>query len=173
MVCLWDRLFHSNLYGIHKMTSMNFKNPTKGALYLFGRGFKVFPVKADGKTPAVTGWQDWATKATEKKITQYGIANSPNWGVYCVGLIVIDIDNKPGKKGTQNFKSFLKGLGKGLPTTFMVKTPTGGYHIYFKGQCKNSVGLVAKDVDVRSTGGYVVAPGSRIEEKEYENIYDI
>lgn len=151
------------------MADISFKNPTKGALYMFERGCKVFPVNAEDKTPAVKGWQQWARKATAKKILQYGTANTfTNWGVSCDDLIVIDIDNKAGKDGSENFKKLLKAENKSLPATFMVRTPTGGYHVYFQGECKNSVGLVAGDVDVRSSGGYVVAPGSRIEEREYE-----
>ena len=150
------------------MANINFKNPTEGALYLFERGFKVFPVK--GKVPALKGWQKWAASATEKKIRNYGVANSPNWGVLCDDLVVIDIDNKSGKKGSENFAKLLKREQKTLPGTFAVQTPTGGIHVYFKGESRNSVGALADDVDVRGTGGYVVAPGSRIGEKEYEII---
>jgi hypothetical protein len=58
----------------------------------------------------------------------------------------------------------------GLPMDgFRVATPSGGLHLYFKTekQVRNSVSRVAKNCDIRGEGGYVVGPGSTIDEKPY------
>ena len=56
--------------------------------------------------------------------------------------------------------------------TFTVRTPNNGWHYYFQDQGQpipsgaNVNGLWR--VDVRSRGGYIVAPGSRLDTGEYE-----
>jgi hypothetical protein len=75
------------------------------------------------------------------------------------GLLVIDVDPD--------------GLGAwsalcdkhAMPPTATVQTPRGGLHVYFAhdfslGDVRNSAGRIAPGIDVRGTGGYVVAPPS-------------
>lgn len=154
---------------IHKSRAFIVR-PIDGALLMFDQGCKVFPVKENGKTPALVGWQDWAETADRKKVENYGTANPlSNWGVYCgaSGLVVIDVDNKDGKDGSKALAE-LQLKNKAFPITFTVRTTTGGLHLYFTGEMPNSVGKIAEGVDVRGIGGFVVAPYSRIDEKEYE-----
>ena len=83
------------------------------------------------------------------------------------GLIVIDIDVK-GEDGKEGFRSFAKleqELGQ-LPKTLTAQTRSGGEHRYFRlpedmelGNATNLKRLVG--VDVRSTGGYVIAPPTK------------
>jgi hypothetical protein len=59
-----------------------------------------------------------------------------------------------------------------LPETYTVRTPSGGGHYYFRlpdghPGVKNSVGVVAPGIDVRSTNGYVLAAGSRTPQGAY------
>lgn len=84
----------------------------------------------------------------------YGIATGERSGV-----IVVDTDLKEGLDG----EAALAALG-GLPETFMVKTPSGGFHRYYKWpgfRVRNSTSEVGPGVDVRGDGGYVVAPYSK------------
>ena len=151
-----------------------FKNPLEGALYLKEKGYKIFPIKPNLKEPAVNGWQEWAEQSTDKKILDFAKANpTSNWGVYAgpSNLAIIDVDNKPGKDGQRSIES-LQLLNEPLPPTFTVKTPTGGLHYYFEGHIKSHVAF-AKDIDTRGEGGYVVAPGSIINEEAYEIINEI
>ena len=62
-----------------------------------------------------------------------------------------------------------------LPETFRTRTPSGGQHIYFRlppgVKIANRAGEFADGVDVRNTGGFVVAEGSiRGDGKAYEQI---
>jgi predicted P-loop ATPase len=76
-------------------------------------------------------------------------------------LVVIDVD---GDRGRQSIAALETEIGT-LPLTAMVRTPRGGWHLYFIfpssldiSRVKNSVGKIAPKVDVRAVGGYVVAP---------------
>ena len=77
-------------------------------------------------------------------------------------LVVIDCDNHNNScAGIDNLARKLK-LSKEaiLSLAFSVKSPSGGYHLYFK--CKNAdnvqstVGVIAPDVDVRAKGGLII-----------------
>jgi hypothetical protein len=147
-----------------------FRRPVDGALHLAKLGYKLFPVTPNGKTPAVEGWQAWAESSTPQQIAQYGIANpTANWGVYCEpsGLLVVDIDNKGGVSGSDTVRGLIEESGKKFPVTLSVATPSGGYHIYFKGSARSRVKALGEGVDVKSLGGYVVAPGSRVNDRCY------
>lgn len=89
-------------------------------------------------------------------------------------LYVLDVDVKKDKDGTKflDEKSLIEGLD--LPSTYTVKTPTGGLHYYFKTSqpLKSGVNIPAKGIDIRGAGGYVVSPLSTIGGTEYEVIND-
>lgn len=73
-------------------------------------------------------------------------------------LVVIDID--PRHKGETSWKQFTRTLV--LKTTLEVKTGGGGTHLYYKmpqTHITNRTNLLP-GVDVRASGGYIVAPGS-------------
>lgn len=152
------------------MQNIVYKRPLDGALAMLSKGFKVFPLGPNSKLPVAKGWQQWAETATEQKVVDYGTANPlSNWGVYCgpSNLFVVDVDNKQGKQGTLHLKE-LQSENSNLPKTLTVQTPTGGLHIYYEGSGKSTTSAITQDVDVKSTGGYVVAPGSVIDGKSYE-----
>ena len=74
-------------------------------------------------------------------------------------LVVLDID--PKNDGDKTFKELIEQHGE-LPNTPCVKTGSGGQHFYFKYPAlavKNKTNLF-QGVDVKSDGGYVVAPPS-------------
>lgn len=127
---------------------------------LKNKGWYVFPVK--GKIPALKG--DWREHSTNKEETifEWSMDGYNGFGVDLEksGLTVIDIDIRPGKSGFDSLKS----LNISLPKTFTVSTPTGGKHLYYKGVTKSGKlrlnGETVDGVDVKSGGGYVVAPSS-------------
>ena len=98
------------------------RQPVDGALLMFDKGYKVFPLKANKKTPSNAGWQKWAETADRQKIENFGTANSMNnWGVYCgpSNLAVIDIDEfiVP-VQGRGSFQKLLKKVS-GTPLTIL------------------------------------------------------
>lgn len=152
------------------MDPVIFSRPVDGALWCIDRGLKVFPCKPNDKKPAFPGWQSWAETASRQKVEDYGRANpTNNWAVYCgaSNIAVIDIDNKGAVKGSQTLTALIEKYGK-IPETLTVATPSGGFHKYYVGNIKSTVAALGPGIDTRSLGGYVVAPGSRIDDKTYE-----
>ena len=144
---------------------------------LAARGFKVFLLKENAKTPLKPGkFLDQAT--SNKDIIDILWTKYPNANIGIAtgeGLTVIDVDTLQhgGENGSESLKNYeiTNGL---LNDTFTVQTPTGGKHIYYvtNNECKNATGLLP-GVDIRGTGGYVVAPGSIINGKEYKIVKDV
>lgn len=144
---------------------------------LAARGFKVFLLKENAKTPLKPGkFLDQAT--SNKDIIDILWTKYPNGNIGIAtgeGLVVIDVDtlHHGGENGSESLKNYeiTNGL---LNDTFTVETPTGGKHIYYvtNNECKNATGLLP-GVDIRGTGGYVVAPGSIINGKEYKIVKDV
>ncbi len=118
---------------------------------------KQFPIAAGAKYPPLV--QSWPTVAKPRS-EWVSAAPGCNWGVSCEGLLVVDVD-------TRNNGHKWSGLDA-LPETLTVRTPSGGEHRYFSlpdghPGVANSASKIAFGVDIKSTGGYVVAPGSKIE----------
>lgn len=160
----------------------------KSALHLSRLGFKLFPVRLNDKRPAVTNWQEWAEDSTTEKIRRYVCdEGNCNWGILpaASGHLVLDIDSGYKKKdkkviktvGDMTLAQLEKVHGK-LPSTFAVRTPSGGRHLYFKGTCRPTQSVLGKHIDTRSEASYVVAPGSTYQTvdengNESEGIYAI
>lgn len=96
----------------------------------------VFPCKSDDKKPAVAGWQEMASN-DPAKVNEWFDLTRFNYGVFCGTehkgryLTVVDVDNKKEKRGSESWAELTKGIDAELLNTFMVQTPTGGYHHYF------------------------------------------
>jgi len=114
-------------------------------------GYPVFPCR--GKIPltrhgvhdAKFDWNSWPTGA--------------NIAIHCLGIIVIDVD------------AGASWPPKSVDTPMISITPRGGRHYYFRAEpdstIKNSVSALAPNVDVRTDGGYVIAPPSIVSGIEY------
>lgn len=131
------------------------------------RGWFVFPVVPDGKRPLVKKWEKEATTDTAKIEAWWEAWPDANYGIACgpSGLFVVDVDVKKGKRGTDTLADLeLEGL---CPPTFEVETPSGGWHLYYRGVGPNSSEKLGPGIDTRGQGGYVVGPGARINGKSY------
>lgn len=143
---------------------MNFLD---AAFELCAFGWMVFPCAAGKKEPAIArrdgGRGCLDATDDEDKICEWA-ARYPdaNVGVACgegSALLVVDIDSNHG--GLDSIKA-LRSQGFQLPPTVSVRTPSGGWHLYYAyvDGPKNSKSLLGKGVDIRTTGGYVVGPPS-------------
>jgi hypothetical protein len=94
-------------------------------------------------------WRKWPS-------ANIGVATGPS------GLLVVDVDNKNGKDGNGSLDTLELMWGDLLPT-LTARTASGGRHIYLRGLSRNSVCKLGPGLDVRSAGGYIVAPGSRLD----------
>jgi hypothetical protein len=130
------------------------------ALKYAAKGWHVFPLQ--GKVPLKDskGLLDATTNAKEiKKFFQgtaynIGIRTGPE-----SNLTVVDIDCHSEVNGFDSFR--MVELEHESITTLSVRTPSGGRHLYFQyiEGSGNRAGVLPS-VDVRSNGGYVVAPYS-------------
>jgi hypothetical protein len=146
------------------------------ATALAGAGFWVFPCdpspeKPRGKKPLVASWPESST--SDLAIVRRLWATRPGAMVGLdlskVGLLVLDFDrnHQDGVDGCENFNALQDETGESFPfeqapTTL---TPSGGYHVYTKqpvgrAPLGNSNRNLPPGIDVRGSGGYVIAPGS-------------
>ena len=140
---------------------------TEHAKQLAALGFYVFPVIRNGKTPAVEGWQEKATR-TPGDFGDYNIGISTSRFGNDEALIVVDVDNKNGKRGDLEILK-LELAGFHFPRTFTQCTPTGGRHLVYRTRLplRQGANVLGPGLDIRSRGGYIVGAGSTINDKEY------
>lgn len=138
---------------------------------LAARGYLVFPLQPRGKLPF--SGRSWKALICHDEMAAWELWSRPeyaeaNVGVNCRGLIVVDVDEgkKPGALAAY------KALG--YPITYTVRTPSGGFHFYFKADhdVSNSNAGFPEGIDIRGAGGYVVGPGSVAAGGEYEALDD-
>lgn len=139
----------------------------EAALALAARGFKVFPLKAGAKAPPLV--KDWPAKATtdQDQVTRWWMGGvESNIGIHCDGLLVIDVDVKKGGDRSLAKLEMFDGLDTQTLTT---NTPSGGRHLFYRcpAPVPNGVDVLGPGLDIRSSGGYVVGPGSSVPAGDY------
>ncbi|MET8969171.1 bifunctional DNA primase/polymerase [Streptomyces hydrogenans] len=159
------------------------------------RGWHVFPLRPRDKRPAGhperdcprTGRCATGHRTPEQRATtdpdllvaawthapyNVGIATGPS-GLLVVDLDTLKADDEEGTPdGVANFEALCERAGHAVPLTHRVRTARGGVHLYFTqpdgARLGNTAGRLAKHVDTRGWGGYVVAPGSSTPNGTYE-----
>jgi hypothetical protein len=164
-------------------------NTRDAAISAAQRGWAVFPCRPGDKRPAVDRWEQRACTGPGL-VARYWPGPRHNVGIACgpSGLVVIDLDTAahgaqlPGEwraePGVVDGADVLAVLGKRAsqrcPSTYTVRTPSGGTHLYFRAlpsrEIRNSASKVGPMVDVRGTGGYIIGAGSCIGGRAYEVI---
>jgi hypothetical protein len=136
-----------------------------------------FPIQAGAKFPPL--FKNNLNFASDKLDQWHAWARQwpdCNWGLSIAksGLIVADVDCKPGKNG---LASFLRAdLEHRWPETLTARTPSGGLHLYYRQT--NAVRFVTGRQDIFGPGshvdapGYVLIPGCRLEGVGFYSILD-
>ncbi|MHB8587196.1 MAG: phage/plasmid primase, P4 family [Thermoplasmatota archaeon] len=132
------------------------------ALAYAQRGWPVFPLRPRSKEPLTAhGFKDATTDATQVRAwwTTHPQANIGIATGRTAGIVVLDVDAKTGGLETARH---LEDTHGSLGRTPLVLTPGGGRHAYFQhpGTEMRSRAGIAPGMDVRTDGGYVVAPPS-------------
>lgn len=130
---------------------------TKAFQYLV-QGYSVIPLRRN-KLPLLSSWKDYQiAPPIEDQITKWW-SETPDANIGIItgkisGITVVDIDMSNDKHVDINL----------FPKTYTVKTPTGGYHLYYNytPEIKQTANTFPQfpHVDIRNDGGYVVAPPS-------------
>lgn len=133
------------------------------ALEYHSRGWNVIPVKAN-KQPR-SSFKRWLTeKQTQEDVQE--LFSDWNQGIGIIvgevsNLSVVDVD-------VTGYIDDMPKIGKtsDLPFTYMVKTPSGGYHYYYQWSGIEKAHDVGKKDgngrDYKNSGGYVVAPPTKV-----------
>src|SRR3989344_7328114 len=129
----------------------NMNELLSSALEYLSHGFSVIPVS--GKTPLVEWTEFQNRKPAKEEVTKWFSELNPT-GIGIItgkisGIIVVDIEKD--------------GSTEDLPETVKVKTGGSGFHYYYRYtgiSIKNSVKKIRDNTDIRSDGGYVIAPPS-------------
>ncbi|MFE7927740.1 bifunctional DNA primase/polymerase [Streptomyces sp. NPDC057456] len=163
------------------------------------RGWHVIPLRPGDKRPAghaeqycpATGRCADGHRTPEQRATNdvellvaawaqasynVGVATGPS------GLLVIDLDTlkptdpKGTPDGAANFAALCERARQAVPDTYRVRTARGGEHLYFTQppgiRLHSTAGRLAKKIDTRGWGGYVVAPGSTTPDGTYTVVDD-
>ena len=124
------------------------------------RGLSFFPLRKKSKKPLLA-WEVYQTRRpTEAEVREWlekGLLKQV--GIVCgaiSGIVVLDVDDP------EKFETWMAQHNNAMPSTPMVRTSGGKYHVYFAhpgGIIRNSVKKIP-GADIRGDGGYVVAPPS-------------
>lgn len=118
-----------------------------------------------GKHPVRPGWTSGPAMSQADAYATWE-EDGPDWNIGIrtgepSGIFVLDIDPKSGGgESLERLESMHGGLGV---STYMVETGSGGLHYYFTMPdfpVRNNAHRIAPGVDIRGTGGMVVAPPS-------------
>ena len=137
---------------------------------LAARGLAVFPITPGQKSPPIGKFTEIATTQDDQLAELFAAHPHANIGVHAgrSGLLIIDLDAKEGREttGLETLRDL--AAGRSLPSTFTVRSPSGGYHMYYRVPAGTHLPLTVErlgpNVDTRTDNGYVVAPGSRLRE---------
>lgn len=147
----------------------------QSALAYAQRGWHVFPCKRRDKVPLTEhGFKD-ATTAPETIRKWWERWPNANIGIAtgASDLVVIDVDNKRGHRGTETWLDVLDQVGHNLAQTVRSETPNKGTHLYYRanGHKKKSVsGALGDGVDLKAIGGYVIGPPSVVTVDERDGL---
>ena len=148
----------------------------KAAHKLAAAGQPVFPCHTHGeraKRPTTRNGLKDATTDADMIDRWWGKAKTPAIGLPTgIKFDVLDVDTKNGVDGRIHLP-YLQRLGLLNGCQHVVRTPSGGWHLYFLA----SPGVTNKanatlGLDVRGLGGYVLAPPSFLTTDEYTGGYE-
>lgn len=141
-------------------------NMLKEALLIATQEFRVLPVSPpalgdpkSGKRPLIKDWVRLATTNAEQIRKWWSQWPEANIGIATgkeFGLFVLDVDVATGV--LESVEMRIKQAA--WPDPPMVRTGSGGLHIYLPYDCSFPLGNSPPGLDIRGEGGYVIAPPS-------------
>jgi Bifunctional DNA primase/polymerase, N-terminal len=138
----------------------------RAALAYAACGWPVFPCRPRDKRPLVKDWPSAASTDPATIRAWWYRCPTANIAIVCgphSGLFAVDIDRHDGVDGEVTLAGLEAHHGK-LPGTVTQRTGGGGRQLLFAYPCvqriRNSVSTLGLGLDVRGSGGYIVAPPS-------------
>ena len=169
----------------------NHDNALAAALNAISWGYEVFPLSIN-KTPIIRSPHDKGhtcqgmhqcgtpghgvgDASSDPDTVRWLFDQAPKavgYGIRCgARLVGLDLDRKDNVDGVATLNRLAGRHGFEIPRTTTVCTPSGGFHLWLAVPggtvVPNSVGKVGPAIDVRSSRGYLVGPGSIGRKGEY------
>jgi Bifunctional DNA primase/polymerase, N-terminal len=143
----------------------------EAALDYAGRGWPVFPCLAGRKEPLTAHGKDDATTDAATIRAWWTRWPSANVAIRtgAPAADVLDIDVRENGNGWPSFNRLVRA-GMLAGAIRLVRTRSGGLHVYYLGTGQGCRSLKGLFVDFKATGGYVLAPPSLVAGKAYELI---
>jgi len=140
-------------------------------------GLICIPARGDSRAP-LHKWRSVRTQEDADRLWE-AAPDAPRCGILTgpSRLLVVDLDRKNGKDGAAALEEWLKQRGKAGAVDAhpaVVKTPSGGLHLYYRLPpgvdeiARSTRSDVLPGVDLRGKGGFLVAPPSLWEDGAYE-----
>ena len=138
------------------------------ALRLASCGIAIFPCSTDKRPRPGIAWRSSGVATTDEiKIRGWWTRwpdSIPAFELGRHGLIAIDCDRHGGPDGVAGFYALAAGNGDDPRDWPTVETPSTGRHVFFANPdgLTNRKGALPDGIDVRGSGGYVVAEGATL-----------
>jgi putative DNA primase/helicase len=133
------------------------------ALEYAKRGWKIFPQNRN-KQPCIKGWPDKATDDPEQIKAWAKEFPNANFAVVCgrSGIALMDADVKNGQLGEASLNKMV--AEHGAFGTFVVRTQSGGFHVYFEANGEKISNHSEIDgfpgIEIKGDRGCATLPGS-------------
>jgi hypothetical protein len=156
-----------------KISNINDMDGLEAAKFYLSLRLNAFPLAPASKKPRIGfSWKPYQhTLVTEQNLREWFSPRLCNIAVICGhvsgGLLVQDFE---GGKDAEKFYPNLERLGE---ETIIVETPHGGIHVYLRSfvEVKRTIRVCQNPpIDLLAEGGYVVAPPSIVDSKQYRVI---
>jgi putative DNA primase/helicase len=139
------------------------QNHQAAVMYAERFGFYVFPLMPGTKVPMT--FNGFKSASNERAIIDDWWSQWPNANIGIAteasGLVVLDIDDSSEVSALDTLTDLESKVGR-LPDTPHVLTGGGGFQFYFKTEdYLSSRTRVLPNIDIKASGGYVVAPPSK------------
>ena len=136
------------------------------ALKYHDQGLTVIPVTPSKKHPPLISWKHVQESRPSREQVEKWWTDNPNANIAIVtgkisNLSVIDFD---GREGMESFRDHLQG---DLPATRVHRTPNGSHMLFQYAPALKTTAGILPGVDIRSEGGYIIAPPSIVDGKPY------
>jgi Bifunctional DNA primase/polymerase, N-terminal len=146
--------------------------PIDAALAWAAQGVAVLPVRPGEKAPLTRSGLHDAT--IEARVLRRWWSRWPAANVAIAtgapGVDVLDVDVRGSQSGWAALRR-LREAGVVPAVAPLVRTPSGGVHLYFIGTDQRNGSLPDEHLDFRSAGGYVLVPPSTVNTETYSGTY--
>jgi len=138
--------------------------PLDTALCCAALGYRCIPIRPGAKAPPLLKWKEYQARVPNEEEYRTWFADTRrNIAVLTGEVVVADVDDP------SLLDLVMEKCGE---TEVMSKTPSGGFHLWYRKRrglhVGNRVDVRGRDFDLRAEGGYAIIPPSQTDAGRYE-----